>query len=109
MIQHSDSVVLHFLLWNWWGIVGIWSIYDPFRRIPKQHVAGLYSPILLVQASGHQFKYWSTFHALNGAAKRWSVYGFAKHTPTHARARVSASFRMYIRVTCDLRRAVVWL
>ena len=53
--------------------VGIWSIYGPFKRIPKQHVAGWYCPILLVQANGQQFKYWSTFHALNGAAKRWGV------------------------------------
>ena len=56
MIQHSDPVVLHFLLWNWWGIVGIWSIYGPFRRIPKQHVDGWYSPTLLVKANGHQLK-----------------------------------------------------
>ena len=32
MIQHSDPVVLHFLLWNWWGIVGIlvhlWPIQE---------------------------------------------------------------------------------
>ena len=31
----NDPFVLHFLFWNWWGIVGIWSIYDPFKRIPK--------------------------------------------------------------------------
>ena len=53
----NDPFVLHFLFWNWWGIVGIWSIYDPFKRIPKQHMAGWYSLILLVQISGHQFKY----------------------------------------------------
>ena len=53
----NDPFVLHFLFWNWWGIVGIWSIYGAFRRISKQHVASWYSSILLVQASGHQLKY----------------------------------------------------
>ena len=32
MIQHSNPFVLHFLLWNWWGIVGIlvhlWHIQE---------------------------------------------------------------------------------
>ena len=33
--------------------VGIWFIYDPFKRILKQHVAGWYYHILLIQTSGH--------------------------------------------------------
>jgi len=105
MIQHGDCFVIHFLLWNWWGIVGISSIYGLFRRIPKQHVAGWYSPILLVQTSGHQLKY-GALSMCWMEQPRDDVCKALQNTHQHTHARVYPRLFACIfawLVTCDMR------
>ena len=73
MIQHSDPFVLHFLLWNWWGIVGISVHLWPIQENSKATFG------------------WVVLSTCAGACPRLFARGTAQPRPSQTRGAISAS------------------